>query len=195
MQTDISLKIFKKLQASEGPNFLFFISRTSDFKVVSYNLLKYSADTIHSRVAKIKFIDMSTNVTSDISDVLIKNFFALTSPQKVGKLFRTSIICMEDRPVYIKIKPNGTNTAYTTINGIENCVLISATMDVSFSMMIPSLKSITITGINRVTKQFETEQIVVTPAMLTKFNISGIFTEYIKQWKKVNNNLLWIGLI
>jgi len=181
MQTDISLKIFKKLQASEGPNFLFFISRTSDFKVVSYNLLKYSADTIHSRVAKIKFIDMSTNVTSDISDVLIKNFFALTSPQKVGKLFRTSIICMEDRPVYIKIKPNGTNTAYTTINGIENCVLISATMDVSFSMMIPSLKSITITGINRVTKQFETEQIVVTPAMLTKFNISGIFTEYIKQ--------------
>ena len=177
----LALKLYTKLQKKNPSTFLFFISRSSDFNLITYNILKFADKKVHDNVAKIEFLE--GNVSSPITEVLVKNFFGLNKPVVSAKnknKFKTSMIAMPKRIFTVEEKNSNKRQVVTcTIDNIKNCVLLGAHMSLTFNKLgIPTLHSIKLTGLNKATQTFVTEVIVVTAEMQQAFNIGKVIKTY-----------------
>jgi hypothetical protein len=182
MSDATALKIYKKMQTTVGPRFMFSISRKTDFRLVTYELLAKSSTNLHEDVAKISFIDLGSELHTEkvLPPVLLKNFFGLRAATFLGKgTWQTAVNCLPDRILTVKATKTNTNV-FCRVGDVENAILLSVFLDMDFNGLgVPDLHGLKITALNPVTKTFVTENVHVTDTLLQKFNAQQLFREYL----------------
>lgn len=173
-------KLFIKLQQA-NPNTMMYISRSSDFSIVTYSAVRKDR-TLHHQVANIRSHDLSEGKdTGPVSQTLVDNFFGfneLTPVPDKQHHFATSIKSMPDRKLTIQVKRKKTHVL-TDINGVSDCVLLNVHIHLTMhALAIPTLHKMVLTGIDKRTKQYCQETIPVTPEMTQSFDLTSILAMY-----------------
>lgn len=175
-----NLKVFSQLR-QKYPDLLFFISRTTDFRVILYKVnrhnMRLSSDVCNHVVMDLDNLD---NKPSPLSSVLIDNFYGFSKPVNIDKdIYQLTLNAFPDRQLKLKLKKDRA-LLLGTIDGVDNAVILSVCMNIEWGTVLPNLKMITITGLNPKTKQLVTEDIEVTPEMLKRYDVSKIVAAYVK---------------
>lgn len=185
----VSQHIYRTMKDRLGSRYLFGISRTSDFKVISYELLCHSMGNVHESVAMIKSTDMSSKNTPHdelpSESMLVKRFFGLSRPtwKKDRTSFTTSLVCLPERKIEIKPRQNKNPVVYISICGKKKCHFLNAQMDISFHSLtgMPDLKRITIVGFDKGRGELCSETIEINDDVMQKVNKADLFKEYMSE--------------
>ena len=175
-----NLKVFSQLR-KKHPDLLFFISRKTDFRVILYKVNRHNmmlANDVCNHV--VLDLDNPDNKVAPLSSVLIENFYGFSNPIDMGNnTYNLTLNAFPERPLKLKLKKDR-SLLLGTVNGVSDVVILTVFMNIEWGTVLPTLKTITITGLNPKTKKLESEDVEVTPEMLKRYDISKIVAEYVK---------------
>jgi hypothetical protein len=163
------------------PGALFYISRSTTFNVVVYDLLQH-AGTLHDNVANITTCDITTmKDTGNVSQVLVDKFFGFGEiTQLKPGLYRTTVASLPGRKLILKFDKNGqTARILTAIGKSKVACLVCVELDMTLNAVnVYSFNAFTVHGTDMKTGDVVSECLPVTAEMKARYDVASIMRAY-----------------